>query len=124
MKKSLKVLCFVLPAIVALLNMKKSLKVLCFVLPAIVALLIIAAIVISQFTDNGLINTIESAGTKALNVGAWIFNKIVDFIIFCGRPIWNVYIKNIFNKVAPLFITGFHGYILNCLGKICCNTDP
>ena len=85
--------------------MKKSLKVLCFVLPAIVALLIIAAIVISLFADDDLKNTIESAGTKALKVGAWIFNKIVDFIIFCGRPVWNAYIKIIY-EVGPLFVTG------------------
>jgi len=85
--------------------MKKSLKVLCFVLLAIVALLIIAAIVISLFTDDDLKNTIESAGTNTLNVGAWIFNKIVDFIIFCGRPVWNAYIKIIY-KVGPLLISG------------------
>jgi len=85
--------------------MKKSFKVLCFVLPAIVALLIIAAIVISLFADDDLKNTIESAGTNTLNVGAWIFNKIVDFIIFCGRPVWNAYIKIIY-KVGPMFVTG------------------
>lgn len=85
--------------------MKKSLKVLCFVLPAIVALLIIAAIVISLFADDDLKNTIESAGTKALNVGAWVFNKIIDFIIFCGRPVWNAYTKILY-KVGPLLITG------------------
>jgi len=85
--------------------MKKSLKVLCFVLLAIVALLIIAAIVISLFGDDDLKNNIESEGTKALNVGTWIFNKIVDFIIFCGRPVWNAYIK-IFYKVGPMFVTG------------------
>jgi len=85
--------------------MKKSLNVLCFVLPAIVALLIIAAIVISLFADDDLKNTIESAGTKALNVGAWVFNKIIDFIIFCGRPVWNAYITIIY-KVGPMFVTG------------------
>ena len=85
--------------------MKKSLKVLCFVLPTIVALLIIAAIVISLFADDDLKNTIESAGTKALNIGAWIFNKILDFIIFCGRPVWNAYIE-IIHKVGPLLVTG------------------
>ncbi len=85
--------------------MKKSLKVLCFVLSAIVALLIIAAIVISLFAGDDLKNTIESVGTKALNVGAWIFNKIVDLIIFCGRPVWNAYIKIIY-KVGPMFVTG------------------
>ncbi len=85
--------------------MKKSLKVLCFVLPAIVALLIIAAIVISLFADDDMKNTIESAGTKASNISAVFFNKIVDFIIFCGRPVWNAYIKIIY-KVGPLFVTG------------------
>ncbi len=85
--------------------MKKSLKVLCFVLPTIVALIIVAAIVISLFADEDLKNTFESTGNKALNVGLLIFNKIVDIILFCGRPVWNTYIKIIY-KIGPLLITG------------------
>jgi hypothetical protein len=85
--------------------MRKSLKVLCFVLPIIVALLIIAAILIYLYGDPALKSTIESAGIKTLNVSTRFFKKIVDFILFCAGPVWNVYIK-IFYEIGPLIATG------------------
>ena len=85
--------------------MRKSLKVLCFVVPIIVALLIIAAILIYLYGDPAWKSAIESAGTKALNVSTGFFKKIVDFILFCAGPVWNVYIK-IFNEIGPLIVTG------------------
>ncbi|MDT8304246.1 MAG: hypothetical protein RQ760_22370, partial [Sedimentisphaerales bacterium] len=88
------------------MKMKKSLKVLCFVLPAVVALLIIAAIVINQFTSIDLLSTIQSMGTKALNECGPIFEKAMDFIIFCGRSIWNAYVKYVFSMAAHIFVTG------------------
>ena len=89
----------------SLVKMKKSLKVLYFVLLAIATLLIIAIIAINLFADNPLKITIESAGTKALNVSIDFFNKTVDFILFCVRYVWNVYIK-IFSEAGPLIVTG------------------
>jgi len=85
--------------------MRKSLKVLCFVLPIIVALLILATILIHLYGDPALKIAIESAGIKALKVSAGFFKKIVDFIFFCAGPVWNVYIK-IFYEIGPLIVTG------------------
>jgi hypothetical protein len=87
------------------MKMRKSLKVLCIVLPIIVALLILATILIHLYGDPALKASIESAGTKALKVIAGFFKKIVDFIVFCAGPVWNVYIK-IFNEIGPLIVTG------------------
>ncbi len=101
-------------------KMKKSLKVLCFILPVIVALLIIAAILINQFTGGGLLSTFQSAGNKVLNTGAQIFNKITDLINFCVSPIWNAYVNNVFNKVAPVFVTGlWYEVLIKVAGLLC-----
>ena len=85
--------------------MKKSFKVLFFVLLVIVVLLIIASIAIYIFADNALKITIESAVIKALNVSAKYFGKVVNFVLFCARPVWNVYLK-IFYIIGPVIVTG------------------
>lgn len=98
--------------------MRKSLKILCFVLPVIVALLIIATILIYRYGDPAWKIAIESAGTKALNATAWFFKKIVDFILFCAGPVWNVYIK-IFYEIGPLIATGvWYEVVVKVVGVI------
>lgn len=63
--------------------MKKSLKILYVVMSVIVVLLIVVAIAVNLFADNAVKMAIESAGTKALNVGVSVGN--VDLSILGGR---------------------------------------
>jgi hypothetical protein len=63
--------------------MKKSLKILSIVASVIVVLLIVAAIAVNLFADSAVKMAIESAGTKALNVGVSVGD--VDLSILGGR---------------------------------------
>jgi len=63
--------------------MKKPLKILYTVLSVIVILLIVAVIAINLFADSAVKIAIESAGTKALNVGVTVGE--VDLSILGGR---------------------------------------
>jgi len=63
--------------------MKKSLKILYTVLSVIVILLIVAVIAINLFADSAVKIAIESAGTKALNVGVTVDS--VDLSILAGK---------------------------------------
>ncbi len=63
--------------------MKKSLKILYTVLSVIVVLLIIAVIAINLFADSAVKMAIESAGTKALQVGVAVDD--VDLSILGGK---------------------------------------
>lgn len=63
--------------------MKKSLKILYTVLSVIVILLIVAVIAINLFADSAVKMAIETAGTKALNVGVSVSD--VDLSILGGE---------------------------------------
>ena len=63
--------------------MKKSLKIIYTVLSVIVILLIVAVIAINLFADSAVKVAIETAGTRALNVGVTVDS--VDLSILGGK---------------------------------------
>lgn len=74
-------------------QMKKLRKFLSIMLSAIAILIVIAALAVKLFADNALAMAIESAGTKALNVGVSVGE--VDLSILRGRlGIRNLVINN------------------------------
>ncbi|MGD8500709.1 MAG: AsmA family protein, partial [Phycisphaerales bacterium] len=73
--------------------MKRLLKILYVFLLVIAILIVIAAVAVSLFANNAIGIAIESAGTKALNVGVSVTE--VDLSIFRGRlGIQNLVINN------------------------------
>ena len=73
--------------------MKKPLKILCIILLVIVILIAIASVAVRLFADSALGVAIESAGTKALNVGVSVDK--VDLSVLRGRlGLQNLVINN------------------------------
>jgi hypothetical protein len=73
--------------------MKKLRRILSIILSAIVILMVMIAVAVHLFADNALAVAIESAGTKALNVGVSVDE--VDLSILRGRlDIRNLIINN------------------------------